>query len=360
MEKRKPRVAMALSGGVDSSVAASLLLKQGYDVIGLHMKLHNETVTAARRCCSLDDSLDARSVCDKLGIPFYILNFMDEFQESVIDYFVHEYSIGRTPNPCAMCNRTIKIHALMEKVEELECDYLATGHYAQVDRNPETGRLQLKKPADLRRDQTYFLYGTRPEELERLLFPLAEYQKQGDVRKFAEGIDSALAEKKDSQEVCFVSQDYRPFVMKKLGYEPEPGDFVDVEGKVLGKHQGIPFYTIGQRRGLGVSGPHPYYVVRLDRETNQVVLGRPEDCITHEVDVNQVNWVSIEPPTRPFVASVKLRYSHRESAARILPRSDHEVDLELLEPVKSVAPGQAAVFYQGDVVLGGGWIQHCR
>ncbi|MBF0240273.1 MAG: tRNA 2-thiouridine(34) synthase MnmA [SAR324 cluster bacterium] len=353
----KGRVAMAMSGGVDSSVAATLLKEQGYEIIGLHMKLyHGPDSQRQKSCCSLDEAMDARAVCHRLDIPFYVIDFQEEFQTHVIDYFINEYTNGRTPNPCVKCNQNIKSRYLLQKADELECDYLATGHYAKIVKNPESGRLQLVKPADLLKDQTYFLYGIQSSELHRLLFPLQDYVKT-DVRGIADQWKLASAFKPDSQEICFVSDDYRQFLQKHWTTQPEPGNFVNTEGKLLGTHKGLPFYTVGQRRGLGVSAEKPYYVIRLDQKNNQVVLGQENQLYAQTVHVQQVNWVSIDPLQAPVCANVKLRYSHQGSEATLIPLSEDTLRIELHAPAKSVTPGQAAVFYQDDVLLGGGWIE---
>ncbi len=355
------RVAIAMSGGVDSSVAAALLVEQGHEVVGVHMKLNDlpEAEKHNKACCSLEDALDARQVCAQLGIPYYVVDFVEPFQRQVIDYFVAAYREGQTPNPCVMCNRTIKSSLLLECVRDFGCDYLATGHYARVGRNPDTGGWELGKPVDLRRDQTYFLFGTLREELPYLLFPLADYEKPA-ARGVAERLGFSTWNKPDSQEVCFVPRDYRDFLRAQPGKAPpQPGDFVDRAGAVLGRHQGLPFYTVGQRRGLGLQGARPYYVVALDAERNAVVLGEEQDLYSSEMEVRDVNWVSCPPPSAPLRAQVKVRYAHAGSRATIEPMGGAEpaaVRVRFSEPVRAIAPGQAAAFYDGDVLLGGGWI----
>jgi tRNA-specific 2-thiouridylase len=352
------RVAVAMSGGVDSSVAAALLVEQGYDVVGVHMKLHDlpDAEKHNKRCCSLDDSLDARQVCARLGIPYYVVNYVEAFEREVIDYFVGAYVQGRTPNPCVMCNRSIKSSLLLSSVREFGCEYLATGHYARVRRNPDTGAHEMVKAADRRRDQTYFLFGTPAEELPYLLFPLAEYEKPA-ARGLAERLNFLTWDKPDSQEVCFVPKDYRAFLRARLGGAwPEPGDFVDREGRVLGRHDGLPNYTVGQRRGLGLGGNHPYYVVALDPERNAVVLGEEEELAATTMRVGEVNWVSCPPPRGPIRAEVKVRYAHEGTPATLHPERPGLWRVEFREPVRALTPGQAAVFYDGDVLLGGGWI----
>ncbi|MCZ6644723.1 MAG: tRNA 2-thiouridine(34) synthase MnmA [SAR324 cluster bacterium] len=352
------RVAIAMSGGVDSSVAAALLVEQGYEVVGVHMKLNDlpDEEKHNKACCSLDDSLDARQVCAKLGIPYYVINFVEPFERQVIDYFVSAYREGKTPNPCVMCNRTIKSTLLLERIREFGCEYLATGHYAKVVRNPDTGGHELHKPKDLRRDQTYFLFGTLREELPYLLFPLADYEKP-DARRVAERLQFATWNKPDSQEVCFVPKDYRDFLRARpQAAPPAPGDFVDREGRVLGRHEGLPFYTVGQRRGLGIQGTGPYYVTALDGARNAVVVGKEEDLYASAMEVSGVNWVSCDAPAGPRQVTVKVRYAHAGTRATLEPSGLAAVRVRFHEPVRAITPGQAAAFYDGDVLLGGGWI----
>ncbi len=356
------RVAVAMSGGVDSSVAAALLVEQGYDVVGVHMKLH-DLPDAERRdksCCSLDDALDARQACARLGIPFYVLDFTAPFRTRVIDYFVDAYAAGRTPNPCVMCNRTVKNAALLDAVREFGCDYLATGHYAARRHDPASGAYALIRPRDRRKDQTYFLFGTPRDELPWLLFPLAEHEKP-DARGIAERHGFLTWDKPDSQEVCFVPRDYRAFLRRELADRaPMPGPFVTRTGEVLGTHQGLHHFTVGQRRGLGIAGGEPLYVVALRAEDNAVVLGPADALDAHGAQVQEVNWVSREPIAAPLEATVKVRYAHGGTPARIVPApTDADptaVRVEFAEAVRAVTPGQAAVFYADDVLLGGGWI----
>ena len=351
------RVAMAMSGGVDSSVAAVLLKEQGHEVIGLHMKLYHgpENETRPKSCCSLDEAIDARAACHRLNIPFYVLDCQKEFRDSVINYFVEEYSRGNTPNPCVMCNKEIKSNLLLKKVDELDCDYLATGHYAKIRFNPLIRRQQLMRPQDLRKDQTYFLHSIPGDDLHRLMFPLADIIKP-EVRKIAGKLNLSAANKPDSQEICFVPKDYRNFLKQELNEVPEHGEFISVSGEVLGEHLGLPFYTIGQRRGLGLSDSTPYYVVKIDKVKNRIVLGKEEDLYSKTIFVSGVNWLSISPPKEKFHVTAKLRYSHQGVTASVFPESDNKVRLELDVPERAVTPGQAAVFYQDEILLGGGWI----
>ncbi len=364
-----PRVAIAMSGGVDSSVAAGLLVRQGYQVVGVHLKLHDlpDEEKHGKACCSLDDALDARQVCARLGIPFYVLDFTGPFRASVMDYFVQSYRAGRTPNPCVMCNRTVKSTLLLERVREFGCDALATGHYAAIRENPRTGEREIVRPVDRAKDQTYFLWGTQPEELPYLIYPLAEYEKPR-VRELAAAQGLATWDKPDSQEVCFVPQDYRDFLRPRLP-EAQPGDVVDRSGRMLGRHQGLAFYTIGQRRGLGISSEHPLYVVALDMERNRVVVGPEQELYGRSMTLSGVNWISgtgrstagngggPAVPERTVRALVKVRYAHAGTPALISAAADGSARVRFEEPVRAIAPGQAAVFYDGDVLLGGGWIE---
>ena len=362
------RIAVAMSGGVDSSVAAALLVDQGYQVVGVHMKLHDLPSEERRdkSCCSIDDSLDARQACARLGIPFYVLDFTERFQSSVIDYFIDGYRAGETPNPCVMCNRKVKNSVLLDRVREFGCDFLATGHYARIRHSAKgaegdgsgNGAWELARPRDRHKDQTYFLFGTPREELPHLLFPLADLDKT-QTRAVAEKRRFFTWNKPDSQEVCFVPSDYRKFLRERM--EPVlPGNFVDRSGKVLGTHGGIPFYTVGQRRGLGLSAPEPLYVVALRPQSNEVVLGAEPELFSRGMRVGGANWVSRPPITAPIEAEVKIRYSHQGARARIVPEKqpggEDTLRVEFETPVRAIAPGQAAVFYQGDVLLGGGWI----
>ena len=354
--ERGKRIAIAMSGGVDSSVAAALLVEQGHQVVGVHMKLNDmpDAEKHNKACCSLEDSLDARQACARLGIPFYVVNFVEAFERQVIDYFVASYRDGQTPNPCVMCNHTIKSDKLLDCVREFGCDYLATGHYARVTQNPDSGEFELRRPRDLRRDQTYFLIGTSREILPRLLFPLADYEKPA-AREIAERLNLAAWNKPDSQEVCFVPKDYRDFLRKRMGEAPT-GDFVDMGGNVLGRHRGLPYYTVGQRRGLGLQGGRILYVLGLDVERNTVMLGDEDDLYSTSMTVRGANWVSRPPPAAPLQALVKVRYAHEGTRATITPLEPGVLRVDFSEPVRAVAPGQAAAFYDDDLLLGGGWI----
>ena len=352
------RVAMAMSGGVDSSVAAALLKEKGHQVIGLHLKLYQgpETTKRNKSCCSLDEALDARLICERLEIPFYVLDFQEDFQSNVIDYFVNEYALGRTPNPCVMCNRTVKSELLLKKADELDCELLATGHYAKIFRD-DTGKIELHRPRDRKKDQTYFLHGIPFHQLQRLIFPLQDHIKS-EVRLIAKKLKLDSASKPDSQEICFIDKDYRQFLGAQNFITENPGNFINLDGKVLGQHRGVPFYTIGQRRGLGISDSTPWYVVAINVDENQVVLGKRENLLFNEVQVKDINWL-IEPPQEPKEMMVQLRYSHRGCEAILKPLATDQAILHLPFSERAVAAGQAAVFYEGDRVLGGGWIVSC-
>ena len=353
-----PRVAMAMSGGVDSSVAAALLKEKGYQVIGLHLKLYqgSEATKRIKSCCSLDEALDARLICERLEIPFYVLDFQEDFQSNVIDYFVNEYASGRTPNPCVMCNRTVKSELLLKKADELDCELLATGHYAKILKD-DTGKIELHRPRDRKKDQTYFLHGIPYYQLQRLIFPLQDHIKS-EVRFIAEKLKLDSASKPDSQEICFIDKDYRKFLEAQNRITQNPGNFINLDGKVLGKHRGVPFYTIGQRRGLGISDRTPWYVVAINVDENEVVLGKRENLLINEVQVKDINWL-IKPPQEPREIMVQLRYSHRGCEATLKPVTTDQAMLHLPFSESAVTAGQAAVFYEGDRVLGGGWIESC-
>ena len=351
------RVAIAFSGGLDSSVAAALLKDKGFEVIGLHMKLYRgpENDIRNKSCCSIDETLDARLGCHRLGIPFYAIDYQQQFRETVINYFIDGYSSGSTPNPCVMCNKKIKSSLLLKKATELDCEHLATGHYARISSNPYTGSTQLSRPQDLSKDQTYFLHGITSEDLPRFMFPLSELTKT-EVREIARKLRLSTANKPDSQEVCFVPKDYREFLKNEMNETPLPGEFTSISGEVLGEHKGIPYYTIGQRKGLGINDTTPYYVVKIDKENNRIILGKENDLYSKTINVSSVNWVSISAPATSISALVKLRYAHHGANATLIPESRNKIRLELENPERAVTPGQAAVFYHDNILLGGGKI----
>lgn len=347
---------IAMSGGVDSSVAAYLMKEQGYDIIGVTMKLYdNEDIheTKEKTCCSLNDVEDARNVAHTLGFPYYVFNFKADFRTQVIDRFIHAYENCETPNPCIDCNRYLKFHELYRRAKELGCDYVVTGHYASIEE--KNGRFLLKRAADVRKDQSYVLYSLTQEQLSHTLFPLGSLEKS-DTRNIAEEQGLLNAHKHDSQDICFVPDgNYAAFIEKTTGKHYPEGDFVDTKGTVLGKHKGIIHYTIGQRRGLGLSLPEPLYVKEIRKDANQVVLCTNEELFEKELDVTDVNWIMEEQPKESFRANVKIRYAHKAAPATVIPNGT-EAHIIFDEPQRAITAGQAAVFYQGDYVVGGGKI----
>lgn len=348
---------IAMSGGVDSSVAALLMKEKGYDCIGCTMKLYgNEDVDLSdtSTCCSLDDVLDAKEVARKLDMPHYTYNFKEQFREKVIDNFINCYENAMTPNPCIECNKHLKFCELYRRGAELGCDKIVTGHYARI-RKCDNG-YQLLKGKDITKDQSYVLYSMTQHELAHTEFPLGEYSKD-EIRKIAESHDFVNANKPDSQDICFVPDgDYVSALKRFTGKEYSPGDFVDMEGNVLGKHKGIVSYTIGQRKGLGISAAYPLYVVRLDMEKNQVVLGKNEDLFTKDVYVKDINWINPSDDEEVFRCKAKVRYRMVEQACEVIRVGATEAKIVFDEPQRAITPGQSAVFYDGDVVLGGGII----
>ena len=348
---------VAMSGGVDSSVAALLLQEQGYELMGVTMKLfYNEDIGIAREktCCSLSDVEDARGVAALLGIPFYVMNFSDDFQREVMDRFVLSYEAGQTPNPCIECNRYLKFDRLLSRAQELGFDHVATGHYARIELS--NGRYLLKKAKDPHKDQTYMLYSLSQEQLSHALFPLGDYVKE-ETRALAERHGLVNARKRDSQDICFVQNgSYADFIERYTGKTYPEGDFVSMDGKVLGRHKGVIRYTIGQRKGLGLSLPEPMYVVALDLPGNRVILGRDEDLFTHPVRVGNVNLIPYDELPGKVRCQAKTRYSQKAADATAEMEDEDTLRLTCDTPVRAATPGQAAVLYDGDLVLGGGTI----
>ena len=401
MKGTKQRVLLGMSGGVDSSVAGYLLREQGYEVIGVTMKVWPQDCIsrAEDKCCGPQAVADARGVAHALGIPHYVVDEADQFERVVIDYFASEYQAGRTPNPCVMCNEKLKFGNLWSKAKALGCDYIATGHYAVIEHVTAAGvdrgcvdastagitapgyrYAVLRKGIDPRKDQSYFLFSLRQAQLRRALTPLGTMTKP-KIREIAHSLGLKVADKIDSQEICFVpGNDYKAFLRSHLGEgEFHRGEIYDVSGNFLGEHDGIELFTIGQRKGLPGGSPRPRYVVDLDPATNRVIVGEADDLVCDEFEIDRVNWhpaasdvarnvnggappsepdVAGTPPSMSFTATVKIRYSHPGTLATVTPLKDDRAHVRLHDPQRAVTPGQAAVIYQGDVVLGGGWI--CR
>ncbi len=363
-------IAVAMSGGVDSSTVAAMLRAEGRQVIGLTMQLWNqrrlagqngmpETVTG--RCCSLDDVYDARRVAEKLQIPYYVVNQEQRFERDVVRPFVEEYLSGRTPIPCSLCNNHLKFDQLLITARQIGADKLATGHYARVENDEKRQRWLLKRPADASKDQTYFLFGLTQEQLSRTLFPLGHLHKP-EVREIAKQHGLALADKPDSQEICFVpGGNYKQFIDAYLAEEGEElpdtaGELVTTSGEVVGRHAGIHNFTVGQRKGLGVATGSPLYVLEIKGERRQVVVGSGDELYSRTMKVGKLNWIAIEDLHEPINLRVKIRNRHEPAAATIEKLPFGQVLVTFDEPQRAITPGQAAVFYDGDVVVGGGWI----
>ncbi len=369
MGSNKQRVLLGMSGGVDSSVAGHLLQEQGYEVIGVTMKVWPQDCIsrAEDKCCGPQAVADARSVAHSLGIPHYVVDEADQFEQTVITYFASEYQAGRTPNPCVMCNEKLKFGNLWGKAQALGCDYIATGHYAIIEHPVagvgDPGRAVLRKGIDPRKDQSYFLFSLRQPQLRRALMPLGTMSKP-EIRGIARSLGLKVADKIDSQEICFVpGNDYKAFLRSHLGEgEFRRGKIYDVDGNFLGEHEGIELFTIGQRKGLPGGSPRPRYVVDLDPETNRVVVGDADDLVCDEFEIDRVNWHAVagvgDPGRPPREVTVKIRYSHPGTKATVVPLENGRARIRLHEAQRAVTPGQAAVIYDGDVVIGGGWI--CR
>lgn len=354
------KVVVGLSGGVDSSVAAYLLKKQGYDVIGVTMQIWQDEETVSEEenggCCGLSAVDDARRVAQALDIPYYVMNFKKEFKENVMDYFVEEYLCGRTPNPCIACNRYVKWESLLKRSMDIGADFIATGHYARVEQL-ENGRYTLKMSKTAAKDQTYALYNLTQEQLFHTLMPVGEYTKD-EIRQIAEEMKLPVANKPDSQEICFIpDNDYASFIEKEAGERtPKAGNFVTMDGKVIGQHKGITHYTIGQRKGLNLAMGHPVFVIDIRPETNEVVIGENEDVFSTELICTKLNFMSIADLDEKRKVLAKIRYSHRGTMCTIEKIDEDTVKCTFDEPVRAVTKGQAVVFYEKDYVLGGGTI----
>lgn len=359
-----------MSGGVDSSTVAAMLKDEGYDLVGLTLQLWNQRRLAGRegmpeqvqgRCCSIDDVYDARRVAETLGIPYYVVNEQDRFERDVVRPFVSEYLAGRTPIPCSLCNNHLKFDQLLVRARQIGADRIATGHYARNEYDPARDRWILKRPADTSKDQTYFLFGLTQEQLSRTLFPLGGYQKP-EVRDIAAQHGLALATKPDSQEICFIpGGDYKQFIDAYLNEQGEAvpdtaGELVSTSGEVVGSHTGIHNFTIGQRKGLGVSSSDPLYVLRIDHDSHRVTVGAGKDATTPVVRTRGVNWISIPELTGEMRVRIKIRHRHEPAWAILRSEGTNKAEAHFDQPQRAVTPGQAAVFYDGDEVVGGGWI----
>ena len=355
----KKTVVVGMSGGVDSSVAAYLLKNQGYNVIGVTMQIWQDEnrcdIEENGGCCGLSAVDDARRIAFKLDIPYYVMNFKKEFKSNVIDYFVDEYKKGHTPNPCIACNRYVKWESLLRRSKEIGADYIATGHYARIEKHPITGRYALKLSATTQKDQTYALYNLTQEQLASTIMPVGEYTKE-QIREIASKIDNFVSKKKDSQEICFIpDNDYGNFIEKEYSFKAPKGNFVDTDGNILGKHRGIIYYTVGQRKGLGISFGKPMYVYEIRPETNEVVLCENDALFHKTLYANNINLMSVPEIKDGMRFMAKIRYSHKKSPCTVKINGDI---LECIfdEPQRAITPGQAVVLYDGDYVAGGGTI----
>ena len=389
----KTRVVCGMSGGVDSSATAALLLEQGYDVVGITLKLWPQDCVsrAEDKCCGPQAVSDARAVCHKLGIPYYLIDEAADFQKHVIQYFADEYKAGRTPNPCVMCNQNLKFGRLIDRADQLGAAFIATGHFARVERDlapapsvnlptfdpsqegnggagarqqfpcwegsgAGSGRYLLKRGRDLRKDQSYFLFSLRQDQLARAMFPLGEKTKS-DTREVARHCNLKTADKEESMEICFVpDNDYGGFLQKANLVQKHRGEIVDLHGLVLGHHDGIEFYTIGERKGLGLSSPKPLYVIELDAANNRGVVGDDSALDRDEFTVDRCNWIPFDSPPAQLEVTAKIRYNHPGTPATVTPSGNGSAKVKLHTPQRAITPGQAAVLYQDDLVVGGGWI----
>jgi tRNA-specific 2-thiouridylase len=351
-----------MSGGVDSSVAAALLQEAGHEVIGVTMELYSLPPEYCREpghvsCCGRESAFQAQEVAKRLGIEFYLIDVRKEFERDVVQDFCRSYAEGRTPNPCIRCNEFIKFRALGERADRLGASGIATGHYARVIRDPNSGRYWLKKGRDLLKDQSYFLYGLTQAQLTRARFPLGGMTKT-QVRRQALSRGLPVAERPESQEICFIpDNDYSGFLSRRAPELFRPGPIVDTEGTVLGTHSGIIHFTIGQRRGIGLSAPHPLYVLEIRAQDQAIVVGRNQELDKTTILAGDLNWIAFDPPVRPLKASARIRYKHREASATVVPVPGAKVTVEFERPQRAVTPGQSVVFYDEDVVLGGGIIE---
>lgn len=357
---RAKRVVVAMSGGVDSSTTAGILRERGFEVVGATMclgKVH-QSISGARRCCDASSIEDARKVALLLGIPFYVFELSEDFEKEVIQYFCSEYLRGRTPNPCILCNERIKFGSFLKRALEMGADYVATGHYARIEYNEKEGEYILKKGIDRKKDQSYFLFSLTQSQLRQALFPLGDFRKD-EVRKKAFHLGLPIHNKPESQEVCFISENsYHSFLTERVRDSLlQPGPILDKEGNLLGEHKGIAFYTIGQRRGLGLAKGKPLYVIGIDRNKNAILVGEEREIYRDTFVVNRLNWISSKKMESSIQAQVKIRYNHSGAEAILSQRGNDEWIVKFKIPQKAITPGQAAVFYDDDKLLGGGWIK---
>ena len=354
------KIVVAMSGGVDSSVAAALLKERGRDVVGISLQLWNYSSDAVERfgtCCSLDDLGDARRVADRLGIPFYIINMENEFKEEVVDYFISEYLKARTPIPCTLCNQRLKFDHLISRAEGFGYQRVATGHYASILKDETSGRFTIKRGRDRSRDQSYFLFNLSQDQLSRLEFPLGDTDKK-EVRVMAKELGLIVADKAESREICFIpDNDYASFIENQVDDNAfREGTIVNADGKTLGKHRGFHAFTIGQRKGLNIGGlKEPHYVTAIDPDKNEITVGPQSDLYRSDFFTNKVNWYL--PRQEAFEAQVQIRYRHIGSTAKVIPLPRKRACVKFLEPQLSITPGQSAVFYVDDLIVGGGWIE---
>ena len=356
----KSKVVVGMSGGVDSSVAAAILKRDGYDVMGVSVRTWPKEecgASSGRACCNLEAVTRARAVAEGLGIPYYVVDFSADFKKEVIDYFCAEYLKGHTPNPCVVCNEKIKFGKLLEKAGSLGAQKIATGHFAGVSFDKRRGRYLLKEGKDKAKDQSYFLFSLSQEQLKHCLFPLSGLTKE-DVRRKAKSFGLRTHDTPSSQDVCFINDlNYAEYIKKKTGMEIRPGEITDSSGNILGRHKGVIFYTIGQRRGLGIARGEPLYVTAIDIATNRIVVGNKKDVLKISLVAEKINWISVKDITKPIKVAAKIRYAHKKAKATVTKTGEGVVRVDFDEPQEAPTPGQAVVFYDCEMVVGGGWIK---